>query len=91
MSTIELERQTRTTVMTTGDGRRHEVLVNLVVSTARPIDRFLGLVHTIPDDFDWSALGNRLITLELDGKTFDVRVLSTLESCAHVQYVAVRD
>jgi hypothetical protein len=91
MSTLELERHTRTTVMKTADGRCHSVLVNLVVSTTRPIDRFLGLVHTAPDEFDWSMLRSRSVTLELDGKEFEVRVLSTLESCAHVQYVAVRD
>jgi hypothetical protein len=91
MSTLELERHTRTTVMTTADGRRHAVLVNLVVSTARPIDRFLGLVHTATEEFDWSALRTRSVSLELDGTQYDVRVLSTLDDCAHVQYVAVHD
>jgi hypothetical protein len=91
MTTVDLERHTRTTVMTTDDGSRHAVLVNLVVSTARPIDRFLGLVHTTSDAIDWAALRTRSVTLELDGKEFDVHVLSTLDRCAHVQYVAVRD
>ena len=91
MSTLELERHTRTTTMTTADGRRYEVLVNLVVSTARPIERFLGLVHTAIEEFDWSSLRTRAVTLELDGIDFKVRVLSTLDNCAHVQYVAVRD